>query len=35
VPLIFGTLKATVYSLLFAIPISLLAAIYTSEFHHR
>jgi phosphate transport system permease protein len=35
VPLIFGTLKATVYSLLFAIPISLLAAIYTSEFVHR
>ena len=35
VPLIFGTLKATVYSLMFAIPISLLAAIYTSEFVHR
>ncbi len=35
VPLIFGTLKATVYSLLFAIPIALLAAIYTSEFVHR
>ena len=35
VPLIFGTLKATVYSLLFAIPIALLAAIYTSEFLHR
>jgi len=32
VPLIFGTLKATFYSLLFAIPIALLAAIYTSEF---
>lgn len=32
VPLIFGTLKATVYSLLFAIPIALLGAIYTSEF---
>ncbi|MBM4325637.1 MAG: ABC transporter permease subunit [Deltaproteobacteria bacterium] len=31
-PLIFGTLKATFYSLLFAIPIALLAAIYTSEF---
>ncbi|HVT43768.1 MAG TPA: ABC transporter permease subunit [Thermoanaerobaculia bacterium] len=32
VPLIFGTLKATVYSLLFAVPIALLAAICTSEF---
>ena len=35
VPLIFGTLKATIYSLLFAVPIALLAAIYTSEFVHR
>jgi phosphate transport system permease protein len=36
VPLIFGTIKATIYSLLFAIPIALGAAIYTSEFvHHR
>jgi phosphate transport system permease protein len=32
VPLIFGTIKATFYSLLFAIPVALLAAIYTSEF---
>jgi phosphate transport system permease protein len=32
IPLIFGTLKATFYSLLFSIPIALLAAIYTSEF---
>ena len=32
VPLIFGTLKATFYALLFAVPIALLAAIYTSEF---
>ncbi|HTY23383.1 MAG TPA: ABC transporter permease [Desulfomonilaceae bacterium] len=32
VPLIFGTLKATFYSLMFAIPIALLGAIYTSEF---
>lgn len=31
-PLIFGTMKATVYSMLFALPIALLAAIYTSEF---
>ncbi|BBK34815.1 hypothetical protein STHU_54490 [Allostella humosa] len=35
VPLVFGTLKATLYSLLFAVPIALLAAIYTSEFVHR
>ena len=35
VPLIFGTIKATVYALLFAVPISLLGAIYTSEFLHR
>jgi phosphate transport system permease protein len=34
VPLIFGTIKGTVYSMLFAIPIALLAAIYTSEFVH-
>lgn len=32
IPLIFGTFKATLYSLLFAIPIALLGAIYTSEF---
>ena len=32
VPLIFGTLKATFYSMLFGAPIALLAAIYTSEF---
>jgi phosphate transport system permease protein len=32
VPLIFGTLKATVYSLVFGVPIALLAAIFTSEF---
>jgi phosphate transport system permease protein len=35
IPLIFGTLKATFYSLLFAIPVALLGAIYTSEFVHR
>lgn len=34
VPLIFGTLKATFYSLLFAIPIALFAAVHTSEFVH-
>lgn len=32
VPLIFGTIKATVYSMMFAVPIALLAAIYTSQF---
>jgi phosphate transport system permease protein len=31
-PLVFGTLKATFYSLFFSVPIALLAAIYTSEF---
>jgi len=34
VPLVFGTLKATFYSLLFAVPLALLGAIYTSEFVH-
>jgi len=34
VPLVFGTLKATFYSMLFAVPLALLAAIYTSEFLH-
>ncbi len=34
IPLIFGTIKATVYSMLFGAPIALLAAIYTSEFLH-
>ncbi len=32
VPLIFGTLKGTFYSLLMAVPIAILAAIFTSEF---
>ncbi len=35
VPLVFGTIKATVYSMLLAVPLALLAAIYTSEFLHR
>jgi phosphate transport system permease protein len=35
VPLIFGTLKATFYAMLFAVPLSLMGAIYTSEFVHR
>ncbi len=32
VPLVFGTIKGTVYALLFAIPIAVLAALYTSQF---
>lgn len=35
VPLIFGTIKAATYAMLFATPIALMAAIYTSEFVHR
>ncbi len=35
VPLVFGTLKATIYSMLFGLPIALLAAVYTSEFLPR
>lgn len=31
-PLVFGTLKATLYSMLFGLPLALLAAVYTSEF---
>ncbi|MGH7863372.1 MAG: ABC transporter permease subunit, partial [Candidatus Binataceae bacterium] len=34
VPLVFGTLKGTLYSMLFAMPLALGAAIYTSEFLH-
>ncbi|GGA57305.1 ABC transporter permease subunit [Pelagibacterium lentulum] len=34
VPLIFGTLKAAFYAMLFATPIALMGAIYTSEFVH-
>ena len=33
-PLIFGTLKATAYSMLFGVPLAIMAAIYTSEFLH-
>ncbi len=32
IPLIWGTLKATIYAMLFATPIAILAAIYSSEF---
>ena len=31
-PLIFGTIKATFYTMLFAVPLALLAAVFTSEF---
>ena len=34
-PLIFGTFKATFYSLLIAVPLSLMAAVYSSEFLSR
>src|SRR5207248_626874 len=34
VPLIIGTLKGTFYAMLFAVPVALLAAIYTSQFLH-
>jgi len=32
VPLMFGTAKGTLYAMLFALPLAVLAAIYTSEF---
>jgi len=32
VPLVFGTIKATLFAMLFAVPLSLLAALYTSQF---
>ncbi|WP_309398843.1 ABC transporter permease subunit [Cerasicoccus maritimus] len=32
VPLIFGTFKGTLYAMIFAVPIALLAALYTSQF---
>ncbi|GAB4242868.1 MAG: ABC transporter permease subunit [Candidatus Methylacidiphilales bacterium] len=34
VPLIIGTLKGTLYAMIFAVPIALLAAIYVSQFAH-
>jgi len=34
VPLIVGTLKATLYAMLMGVPIALLAAVFTSEFLH-
>lgn len=32
VPLLYGTLKGTAYAMLFAVPVALLAALYTSQF---
>ena len=34
IPLVFGSIKATFYSMLFAVPLAILAAIFTSEFLH-
>jgi phosphate transport system permease protein len=34
VPLLFGTLKGTLYALLFALPLAILGALYTSQFAH-
>jgi phosphate transport system permease protein len=34
VPLVFGTLKGTAYALLFAVPLAVLGALYTSQFVH-
>lgn len=33
-PLIFGTIKGTLYALLFAVPVALLGALYASQFMH-
>ncbi|MBX7150979.1 ABC transporter permease subunit [bacterium] len=34
IPLIFGTLKGTLYAMVFAIPLAIFGAIYTSQFAH-
>ncbi len=34
VPLIFGTIKGTLYALLFAVPLAIMGALYTSQFMH-
>jgi phosphate transport system permease protein len=34
IPVIFGSLKGTLYAMFFAVPVALLAAIYTSQFLH-
>ncbi len=35
VPLVFGTMKGTLYALIFAVPIAIAAAFYTALFAHR
>jgi len=35
VPLIFGTIKGTLYAMLIAVPIGIFAALYTSQFLHK
>lgn len=35
IPLIFGTIKGTVYALIIAVPIGIFAALYTSQFLHN
>lgn len=34
VPLIFGTIKGTLYAMFFAIPLAIMGALYTSQFAH-
>jgi phosphate transport system permease protein len=34
VPLVFGTIKGTLYALLFAVPLAIMGALYTSQFMH-
>jgi phosphate transport system permease protein len=34
VPLVFGTIKGTLYAMLFAVPLAVLGALYTSQFAH-
>ncbi|MDR4506335.1 MAG: ABC transporter permease subunit [Candidatus Scalindua sp.] len=35
VPLIFGTIKGTMYAMIFAVPVAIFAALYTSQFLHK
>jgi len=35
VPLIFGTIKGTLYAMIIAVPIGIFAALYTSQFLHK
>jgi len=34
VPLVFGTIKGTLYAMLFAVPLAVMGALYTSQFAH-